>query len=112
MCRASLKGRNWTHASAGSKNAICREKCRPAYLDCCTLRESASSGTVRVSFPAVDSAVDWLKRNHREILVGTVVVIAGVTFVVVVAGTGGAALILAPAILLASSANTSSLEQP
>lgn len=68
--------------------------------------------TARVSFPAVDSAVHWLKRNHREILVGTVVVIAGVTFVVVVAGTGGAVLILAPAVLLASSANTSSLEQP
>jgi hypothetical protein len=85
----------------GSKSAICREKCRPAYLDCCRLRESSGAGTLRVRFPSVDGAVDWLKRNHREVLVGTVVIVAGVAFVVVVAGSGGAALILAPAVLLA-----------
>jgi hypothetical protein len=102
MCRAALKGRSWSHASAGSKNAICRERCRPAYLDCCKLKELSEAVKPRVSFPAVDGAVDWLKRNHREVLVGTVVIIAGVTFVVVVAGTGGAALVLVPAVLLAS----------
>ncbi len=101
-CRASLKGRNWTHASAGSKNAICRERCRQAYLDCGKLSELAEAGKLRVSFSVVDSAIDWLEQHHQELLVGTVVVIAGVTFVVVVAGTGGGALVLAPAILLVS----------
>lgn len=43
---------------------------------------------------------DWLKRNHRSVLAGSVVVIAGVTFVVVSAGAG--LVILAPAVLLAS----------
>lgn len=103
MCRASLKGRNWTHASAGSKKAICIERCRPAYLDCCKLRELAEASRLRVSFPVVDSAVDWLKQHHRELLVGTLVVIAGVAFVVVAAGSGGGILVLAPVVLLASS---------
>lgn len=74
----------------------------PAYLDCCRLKEAAEARKLRVRFPGVDSAVDWLKEHRRELAVGTVVVIAGVTFVVIVAGSGGAALVLAPAVLLVS----------
>jgi hypothetical protein len=103
MCKASLKGRNWTHASPGSKNEICLVRCRPAFLDCSRLKEAAEAARFRVRFPAVDSAVDWLKQHRRELVAGTVVVIAGVAFVVVVAGSGGAALVLAPAVLLVSS---------
>ncbi|MCY1023122.1 hypothetical protein [Pyxidicoccus sp. MSG2] len=103
MCKASLKGRNWTHASAGSKKEICIARCRPAFLDCSRLKEAAEAAKLRVRFPAVDSAVDWLKQHRRELVVGTVVVIAGVAFVVVVAGSGGTALVLAPAVLLVSS---------
>jgi len=102
MCRASLKGRNWTHVSKGSKNEICIRRCMPAYQDCCERRELVEAGKLRLSFPVVDSAVDWLKQHHRELVVGTVVVIAGVAFVVVVAGSGGSALVLAPAVLLVS----------
>jgi hypothetical protein len=51
-------------------------------------------------FTAVDGAVDWLKRHRTGVLVGSVVVIAGVAFVVVSAGTG--VVILAPVVLLAS----------
>jgi len=101
-CRASLKGRNWTHASKGSKNEICIRRCMPAYQDCCARRELTEAGKLRLSFPVVDSAVDWVKQHHRELVVGTVVVIAGVAFVVVVAGSGGSALVLAPAVLLVS----------
>jgi hypothetical protein len=99
MCRQSLRGRNWSHASRGSKEEMCRKRCNPAYLDCCQLREQAEA----MKFTAVDEAVDWLKRNRQEVLLGTVIIIAGVAFVVVVVGTGGAALVLAPAVLLASS---------
>jgi hypothetical protein len=98
MCMASLKGRNWTHASAGAKAEICRNRCRPAYVDCSRLREQADA----VKFPVTDKAVDWLKRNRQELLVGTVIVIAGVAFVVAVVGSGGAALVLVPAVLLVS----------
>ncbi len=101
-CRASRKGRNWTHASDRSKDEMCRIRCMPAYQDCCKLRELAEAGKLRLSFPIVDSAVDWLKQHQRELVVGTVVVIAGVAFVVVVAGSGGSALVLAPAVLLVS----------
>jgi hypothetical protein len=55
-----------------------------------------------VTFPVTDKAVDWLKRHREELLAGTVVVIAGVTFIVIVAGSAGTALVLAPAVLLAS----------
>lgn len=103
MCKASLKGRNWTHASDRSKKAMCSERCLPAYTDCCELRELAEAGKLRVSFPVIGSAVDWLKQHHRELLVGSVVVIAGVAFVVVAVGSGGGALVLAPFVLLASS---------
>jgi hypothetical protein len=105
MCLKSLRGRDWSHASQGSKNKMCRDRCRPAYIDCCELRERAEA----VKFTAVDDAVDWLKRNHKEVLVGTVIIIAGVAFVVVVVGTGGAALVLAPAVLLVSSDVSSEL---
>ncbi len=101
MCKASLKGRHWTHASGGSKDAICRERCMPAYQDCCKLREMAESSKLRISFPVVGSAIDWLKQHNREIVSGTVVVIAGVVFVVV--GSTAGILVLAPAILLTSS---------
>ncbi len=98
MCKASLTGRNWTHASVGSKAQICRERCRPAYLDCSELRERAEA----VKFPTAEKAVDWLKRHRQEVLVGTVVVIAGVAFVVAVVGSGGGVLVLVPAVLLVS----------
>jgi hypothetical protein len=52
-------------------------------------------------FDAVEPAVDWIKKHRTELVVGTVVVIAGVTFAVVVAGSGGAALALAPLLVMA-----------
>lgn len=94
MCKASLKGRHWTHASAGSKDAMCRERCMPAYQDCCKLREMVEAGKLRVNFAVVDSAIDWLKQRNRELVSGSVVVIAGVVFVVVVSAAG--ILVLAP----------------
>ncbi len=54
-------------------------------------------------FTAVDPATDWLKRNRKEILVGSVIVIAGVAFIAVSAGVG--IVILAPALLLALPGN-------
>lgn len=99
MCKASLRGRNWAHASAGSKAQICRDRCRPAYLDCSRLREQAEA----VKFSVPGQAVDWLKRHRDELVVGSLVVIAGVAFVVVVAGSGGTALVLVPSLLFVSS---------
>ena len=40
-------------------------------------------------FDAIDPAIDWIKRHRTELVVGTVVVITGVAFAVVIAGSGG-----------------------
>jgi hypothetical protein len=52
-------------------------------------------------FDAIDPAVDWIKKYREEILVGTVIVIAGVAFAAAVAASAGGALILIPVVLLA-----------
>jgi hypothetical protein len=52
-------------------------------------------------FDAIDPAIDWIKRHREELAVGAVVVIAGVAFAVVVAGSGGAVLALAPLLVMA-----------
>ncbi|KFE72094.1 hypothetical protein DB31_0355 [Hyalangium minutum] len=56
-----------------------------------------------MKFPVTAKAVDWLKRHREEILLGTVIVIAGVAFTVVIVGSAGTALVLMPAVLLVSS---------
>jgi len=82
----------------GAKYDLCRRKCMQPYLDCCRLRELEP-----VEFTAPGGAIDWLKRHHKEVLVGSVIVIAGVVFVTVSAGAGALVLVpLAPAVLMTS----------
>ncbi|PTL79304.1 hypothetical protein [Vitiosangium sp. GDMCC 1.1324] len=50
-------------------------------------------------FPAASDAVEWLRRNRKELLMGTIVVIAGVAFVTMSAGVG--AIVLVPVALMA-----------
>jgi intracellular sulfur oxidation DsrE/DsrF family protein len=99
MCVSSLKGDDWSHMSAGAKKRHCIRVCMQPYLDCSRLKELAEGGTVE--FHAIDQAIDWVKQNREKLMVGTVVVIAGVAFVVVTGGSGGF-LLLAPVIVLAS----------
>jgi hypothetical protein len=68
----------------------------PPYFDCCRLQELEAK-----RFTAIDPAVDWVKRNRKELLVGTVVIVAGVVLIVVSAGAG--VRVLAPTLLLVSS---------
>jgi hypothetical protein len=100
MCMSRPLPRGFGHIRSGGrkmggKDQWCREQCQQAYDDC---REV--EGRQRQEFSAVDEAVDWLKRHHQGILVGSIVVIAGVAFVTVSAGAG--LVVLAPAVLLAS----------
>lgn len=76
-------------------NQICRDRCLSSYMDCVDAEKARA-----LWFPAVDGAVDWLKEHRTKLLVGTVVVIAGVTFVVASAGAG--LVVLAPLALMAS----------
>jgi hypothetical protein len=77
----------------GGKEVYCQKQCMQPYLDCKELQELKPQ-----EFTAIDSAVDWLKSNREWVLAGSVIIIAGVVFVVVSAGAG--LLILAPAVLL------------
>lgn len=70
--------------------------CREAYEDCLKLKEAHT-----LEFTAMDEAIDWLKRHRQELLVGTIVTTAGVTFIVVSAGAG--ILVLAPLVLMTQS---------
>ncbi|NBC42387.1 hypothetical protein GTZ93_21530 [Corallococcus exiguus] len=49
---------------------------------------------------STEELLDWASRNRKSLLVGAVVVIAGVAFVVVSAGAG--LVVLAPALLMAT----------
>ncbi len=80
----------------GGKKEYCERRCMQPYLDC-----KNAQGERILEFSAAGKAVDWLKRYRQEILLGGVVVIAGVAFVSV--ASGGGALILAPVLLLAAS---------
>ncbi|MCY1081664.1 hypothetical protein [Archangium lansingense] len=51
-----------------------------------------------------------MKQHHQELLVGTVVVIAGVAFVATVVGSGGTALVLVPTVLMVSSDEPAGLQ--
>lgn len=54
-----------------------------------------------VEFDAIDPAIDWIKKHRKELAVGAIVVIAGVAFAVAAVGSGGAALALAPLLVIA-----------
>lgn len=62
-------------------------------------------------FNAIDPAIDWIKKHREELAVGAVVVVASVAFAVVVAGSGGAALVLVPLLVMAETSPGAPPEQ-
>ena len=78
----------------------CPENRMDAFVEC-TKGRGEWAGEYAVEVDSVDPAIDWLKKHRMELAVGSVVVIAGVAFAVVVAGSGGAVLVLAPLLLMA-----------
>jgi len=72
-----------------SHSTYCRETCQEEYMECLK-----ATGQHPVEFLGTNEAIEWLKRHRTELLVGAVIVVAGVTFVVVSAGAG--VLVLAP----------------
>ncbi|OJT27664.1 hypothetical protein BO221_03210 [Archangium sp. Cb G35] len=67
----------------------------------CTKGRGEWAEEYAAEFDAIEPAIDWLKNHREELVVGAVVVIAGVAFAVVAAGSGGAALVLAPLLVMA-----------
>lgn len=79
----------------GGKSEFCRGECQQAYDDCLELERLRPQ-----EFTAEGGAIHWLKKHRTEVLVGSVLVIAGVAFVVVSAGAG--LIVLAPVVLMTS----------
>jgi hypothetical protein len=100
-CMSTPLPRGFGHITApgrgkGGKQAYCERRCAQPYADCVE-----AQGRRVEEFSTTGRAVDWLERHHAEVLMGSIVIIAGVAFVTVVSGGGG--LLLIPALLLAAS---------
>lgn len=69
----------------------CTRECRKLYVECEKENEKRAR---ELKFSRVDEAIDWIRNHKAEVALGTVVIVAGVAFVVTTGGSG--ALILAP----------------
>ncbi|MCY1040096.1 hypothetical protein OV208_02095 [Corallococcus sp. bb12-1] len=100
QCMSSPLSSDFNHVMSrggrGGKKEHCERRCMQPYLDCIALESLRPQ-----ELSSLEAASDWARSNQRSILVGSVVVIAGVVFVVVSAGAG--VIVLAPALLLTES---------
>ncbi len=73
----------------------CTEDCMKAYNDCLDEQEEEARNSARkLDFMTADQAIEWLTLHKAEVALGTVVVIAGVAFILTTGGAG--ALVLVP----------------
>jgi hypothetical protein len=72
----------------------CTTDCRKAYNECVDEEEARGE---KLEFSRVDQAIEWIRNHKAEVALGTVVIIAGVAFVITTGGSG--ALVLAPLVL-------------
>ena len=96
-CLSRPLSEDYAHiTSYGARSEHCRKGCWQPYRDCEELQ-----GRRPLEFSVTEQAVDWLKRNRKEVLAGSIVVVAGVAFIV--AFPPGALMVLIPAAALACS---------
>lgn len=74
----------------------CTRECRKVHMECAKANEQKAR---ELKFSRVDEAIGWIRNHKTQVALGTVVVIAGVAFVITTGGSG--ALILAPLALQA-----------
>lgn len=86
---------------ASNRGHWCQSTCTKFHQLCIRGRGPWAERAVQ-EFTQIDGAVDWIKGHREEIVAGTLVVIAGVTFVAAVAGSGGSILFFAPLVVVAS----------
>jgi hypothetical protein len=85
----------YPHKHDGWYYERCTTDCREAFNQCEEEQERAGWEKAReLKFTRIHEAIDWIKEHKAEVALGTVVVIAGVAFVLTTGGAG--ALILAP----------------
>ncbi|MFY2556518.1 hypothetical protein ACN469_02645 [Corallococcus terminator] len=81
---------------SGKHHEFCSEQCLKAYQDCVQeLGQSAQAhSSEALRFPSMENALAWVREHKTEVAIGTIVVVAGVVFIVSTGGSG--ALVLAP----------------
>jgi hypothetical protein len=74
----------------------CTTECLLQYMDCVKEleRQEQERTSRKLQFSSIDRAIDWIREHKTEVAVGTLVVVAGVTFVIATGGSG--ALLLVP----------------
>lgn len=76
----------------------CTRECRKQYTQCIDGKEKEEAERVKrrppLEFSSFDKARDWIRAHKSEVAFGTVVVVAGVVFILASGGSG--TLILAP----------------
>ncbi|HEX5750890.1 MAG TPA: hypothetical protein VFZ09_31990 [Archangium sp.] len=91
----NTKERPWRDA----KWRWCPEHCMKQ-ADLCKRKRGNWAEEHAAEFNAIEPAVDWIKTHRDELLAGTLIVIAGVAFVV---ASGGGLLLLMPLVYVAES---------
>lgn len=81
---------------SGPHHEYCTKLCREEYMECIEQQEQLEreKQARNLRFSSIDAALDWIRNHKTEVAVGTVVIVAGATFVIATGGAG--ALVLAP----------------
>ncbi len=91
------KKSNWPYPhnkkQSGWYHERCEHDCNEEFKKCEEEQEELEREK-QLKFSRMDEAIDWIKRHKTELALGTVVIVAGVAFVLTTGGSG--ALILAP----------------
>ncbi|HEX5754477.1 MAG TPA: hypothetical protein VFZ09_50300 [Archangium sp.] len=73
----------------------CTTDCNKDFTDCEEeYEEAAREREKKLKFSRMNEAIEWIRAHKNEVALGTVVIVAGITFVLTTGGSG--ALILAP----------------
>jgi hypothetical protein len=93
------KKKNWPYPhnkkQSGWYHERCEHDCNEEFKKCEEEQEEiAREREKRLKFSRMDEAIDWLRNHKAEVALGTVVIVAGVAFVLTTGGSG--ALLLTP----------------
>lgn len=92
----------WPHnkPQSGWYHERCEHDCNEEFKKCEEEQEETERARrEKLKFSRMDEAIDWIRNHKAEVALGTVVIVAGVAFVLTTGGAG--ALILAPLALSA-----------
>lgn len=90
----------WPHnkPQSGWYHERCEQDCNKEHTDCEEEKEKEEAKRQeKLKFSRMDEAIDWIKSHKTHVVLGTIVIVAGVAFVLATSGSG--ALILTPLLL-------------